>query len=307
MIQIREWASPASSGEGEILSRLWAADTTPPAAVIQIAHGMAEHSGRYDDFARYLAENGFVVCMNDHAGHGGSIRVKGHFADTGGWEYVVHDMRRLMEEMGEQYPDLPVFLMGHSMGSFLARSYIVRYQGLSGCVLSGTMGPNPMLKLVRALAALQKKTKGPQSEGKLLARMVGGQLNRRIDHPASENAWLSTVEEVAAVYDADPNCGFRFTASGYYDLMSGLIEVNAPGWAKKVPQDLPLFVFSGAEDPVGDYGNGPMAVYAALNKTDHDVELKLYPGKRHEMLNESNRQEVYADVLGWLQKKMGKA
>jgi alpha-beta hydrolase superfamily lysophospholipase len=299
----KSWMRPAGSGDGEVFSQMWTGDAKR--GILQIAHGMAEHSERYDRFARFMAENGFVVCMNDHAGHGPHAATHGYFAERDGWDCLLRDMKSLMDETAAAYAGLPVFLMGHSMGSFLARSYVTRYAGLSGCVLSGTMGHNGGLGLGKWLAGVQKKIKGPKSEGKFLQKLMTGGFNGRIENPASKNAWLSTVDDTVRLYDADQNCGFAFTASGYYDMFSGIIEATAPEWAGKVPAELPVYLFSGGEDPVGAYGKGPREVYDALQKTGHeDVTLKLYPGKRHEMLNESNRDEVYRDVLGWLEARL---
>lgn len=300
----RQWMRPASSGEGEILSRRWQGDA--PCAVLQIAHGMAEHSARYDDFARYMVENGFAVYMNDHAGHGPSAQTKGYFAAQDGWQHAVDDLKSLTDIVAAEHPGLPIFLMGHSMGSFMARSYIIRYgEGLSGCILSGTMGHNGALRMGKALAAMAKGIRGPKKPGKLIAAIAFGGFNKRIENPKNQNAWLSTVEAVAAQYDADPHSGFLLTNGGYYDLFTGLLEVTDPGWAAKVPSALPLYLFAGAEDPVGDYGKGPQAVYDALVASGHsDVKIKLYPGGRHEMLNEANKAEVYADVLAWLDAHM---
>lgn len=299
-----EWTRPASSGSGLIFPRLWTEEQ--PKAILGIAHGMAEHSARYASFAEFLTAHGFAVCMNDHAGHGKSAQVKGHFADENGWEFVVDDLKALLDEVSGRYPGLPVFLMGHSMGSFLSRSFLTRYGGmLQGCILCGTMGKNPALGLGKALAGLQKKVLGPRSRGKLIDKLAFGSYNKRIENPVNQFAWLSTVEQVCREYAADEFCGFEFTAAGYYDLFSGLQEVNSPKWAQEVPKNLPVFLLAGDADPVGNYGKGPTEVAEALKAAGcGDVSLKLYPGKRHELLNESNRQEVYADVLRWLEKKL---
>lgn len=307
MIERKEWTRPASSGQGEIFSRLWAGEK--PRAILEIAHGMAEHSGRYDAFAAYMAEQGFAVCMNDHAGHGKSAVVQGHFAEENGWDFVVEDLHALMEEVKGRYPGLPCFLMGHSMGSFLSRSYLVTHgEGLSGCILCGTMGTNPGARWGRLLAALQKKIKGPRSPGKLLDRLATGGYNKRIQNPVNRSAWLSTVDEVCRAYETDPDCGFVFTAAGYEDLFSAVMAVNSREWAGKVPAGVPIYLVAGEEDPVGNYGKGVREVYERLRAAGKtDTRLKLYPGKRHELLNESNREEVYADILnclnGWLSVK----
>ena len=159
--------------------------------------------------------------------------------------------------------------------------------------------------LGKALAGLQKKVLGPRSRGKLIDKLAFGSYNKRIENPVNQFAWLSTVEQVCREYAADEFCGFEFTAAGYYDLFSGLQEVNSPKWAQEVPKNLPVFLLAGDADPVGNYGKGPTEVAEALKAAGcGDVSLKLYPGKRHELLNESNRQEVYADILRWLEKKL---
>lgn len=303
-IIVNQWTRPASSGWGRIFSRSWTGDD--PRAVLLIAHGMAEHSGRYDHFARYLAERGFAVYMNDHAGHGRSAQVKGHFADQDGWLCVVADMKALMDQAVTEHPGLPVFLMGHSMGSFIARSFIIRYgQGLAGCVVCGTMGTNPGLKLGKAVAALQCRLLGPRSRGSKIDTLATASYNKRIPNPVNASAWLSRDDKVCKAFQADPMCFFPFTAGGYRDLFAGLEEVTAPQWAGRVPKELPLFLIAGDQDPVGSYGQGPQQVAAALRGAGcADVRLKLYPGMRHEVLNELGKEEVYADVLEWLESKL---
>jgi alpha-beta hydrolase superfamily lysophospholipase len=299
----KQWKRPAARGEGEIFSRVWAVDE--PHAVLQIAHGMAEYSDRYEHFARFLASHGYAVGMNDHAGHGRSAETLGYFAETNGLNYVVEDMKALMDELTTQYAGLPTFLLGHSMGSFLARKYITLYGlELSGCLISGTMGANKALGLGKMMAGIQKKMKGAKSDGKLLTLIAFGSYNKRIKDPVNEYAWLSTEDSVCIDFAKDPLCNFRFTAGGFYDLFTLIEEVNAPDWAAKVPTSLSLHLFAGMEDPVGAYGRGPQEVYDALAATGHaDLLLNLYPDGRHEMINEVNRCEVYEDVLAWLDER----
>lgn len=303
-VAVKEWFRPASSGWGRIFSRAWLGES--PKALLVIAHGMAEHSGRYDQFARYLAERGFAVYMNDHGGHGRSAQVKGHFADKNGWACVVQDLHALRAQAQEAYPGLPVFWMGHSMGSFLSRSYIVRHgEGLSGCVLCGTMGKNPAAPLGMALAVAQEKLLGPRSAGKKLDRLATGAYNRRIPNPVNSSAWLSRDEKVCRDFEADPLSNFPFTAAGYRDLFTGLGEISSPQWARRVPRELPILLIAGEEDPVGDYGRGPRQVEGWLGQAGvSDLTLKLYPGMRHEVLNELGKEQVYGDVLDWLLQRL---
>ena len=305
-MEVKEWFRPASSGWGQIFSRSWVEEGSEPRAVIVIAHGMAEHSGRYDNFARFLCENGFAVYMNDHAGHGRSAQIKGHFADKDGWECVVKDLNALMDQAAERHPGLPVFLMGHSMGSFLSRSFIARYgERLSGCVVCGTMGKNPGVPLGKAIASAQIRLMGPRSRGDRISKLTAAGYNRRIENPVNGSAWLSTDDAVCKAFEADPLCNFPFTAAGYRDLFVGLSEISSPEWARKVPKGLPLFLIAGDQDPVGSYGEGPKQVAAWLREAGvRNVQLKLYPGMRHEVLNEIGKDEVYQDVLGWLEERL---
>lgn len=304
-VEVNEWFRPASSGWGQIFSRSWTPDESAPEpkAVIVIAHGMAEHSGRYDHFARFLCENGFAVYMNDHPGHGRSAQIKGHFADKDGWNCVVRDLNALMDQAVERHPGLPVFLMGHSMGSFLCRSFIVRYcQRLSGCIICGTMGKNPGVPAGKAIAAAQIKLMGPRSSGRRIDKLTSAGYNKRIDNPVNSSAWLSRDDSVCRAFEADPLSHFPFTAAGYRDLFSGLSEISSLEWAQKVPKELPIFLIAGDRDPVGSYGEGPKQVSGWLRAAGVlNVQLKLYPGMRHEVLNEIGKEEVYQDVLTWLE------
>lgn len=301
----REWTRPASSGQGEIFSRCWASEA--PKAVLVIAHGMAEHSARYDGFASFLAEQGWAVYMNDHAGHGKSAQIHGHFAEKDGWESVVNDLNALMDEGEREHPGLPLFLMGHSMGSFLSRSFLIRYGArLSGCVLCGTMGKNPGVLPGYLLAALQCRLKGTQSRGKLIDKLAFGSYNQRIEHPVNKFAWLSANEENCRAYAQDPLCGFEFTAAGYRDLFTGLREISSPKWAQAVPKALPVYLVAGKDDPVGNYGEGPAWVAEQLRSSGvKSVELKLYPDMRHEILNETGKEQVWNDIFAWLEKVEG--
>jgi alpha-beta hydrolase superfamily lysophospholipase len=300
-----EMYRPSSSGRRDVFSRVWAPETESVRAIVQIAHGMAEYSWRYDEFACMLAQKGFLVCANDHLGHGNSAEPgeKGYFAPKDGYKHVVKDMKSLMDTMRMRFPQAPRFLMGHSMGSFLARYYASLYgESLQGAIFCGTSGPNKAAGAGKAIARLQMCLKGGKSQGRMLDTIAFGGYNKKIENPRSKFSWLTRDAEREDAYVKDPMCGFTFTAGGFYDLMSLLQEVSSKKWAASVPSELPILLVAGQEDPVGNYGKGVEEVHRRLKESGHqDLELKLYPGARHELLNEINRQQVMEDLLCWLE------
>lgn len=295
---------PSATGLGNIYAEVWAPEQEPW-AVLQIAHGMAEHIGRYAQFAEYLMKKGVVVAMHDHAGHGKSIEEanhKGYFGLQNGKTALLQDMKYLRDYVAALYPEVPYVMMGHSMGSFLARAYAAFYTGdLAACIFSGTGGKNPLLPVGRAVAKFEFWRSGPRKPSKLLHTLSFGSFNKSVKNARTSSDWLSRDANVVSKYEEDPLCGFYFTAEAMSDLFGVMRGVNGTRWAKKVPS-IPILIFSGSRDPVGGFGKGVMQVYGWLQRTGHTVTLVLYPEGRHEMLNELNYQEVYRDVLSFLEK-----
>lgn len=293
-----------SSCEGETLFCRLAQPKSALRGIVQISHGMCEHIDRYLPFFRFLASEGFVVCGNDHLGHGKSCQDSAHlgyFAPEKGYQYLIEDLHRITLQLQQRYPDLPVFLFGHSMGSMIARLYLSKYSSLlHGVVLCGTAGPNPASKAGMLLCRKIIASKGPMAHSSQLYKLIFGSYNRRYDHPKTEFAWLSRDDEMVNAYIADPLCGFEFTASAYLDLLCLQYYCNTRLWYKTLDQNLPMLMISGSMDPVGNYGKGIMQIERQLTKAGiHDLTVWLYPQARHELLNETNRDEVMRDVLSW--------
>lgn len=281
-----------------------------PRAVVQIVHGIAEHIERYDDFMSFLAENGIVAVGDDHLGHGKSVTEPGNlgfFNDENGWDYAVMDEGRLHDQMHEEYPDVPYIFFGHSMGSFITRTLIIKHPDkYDAAIISGTGHQSKALIYAGGLLAnLTVKFKGARADGQQLNDVAFGTYLSHITDPRTPFDWLTRDEAAVDKYIADPMCGFVCTAGLYRDMMGGVKFVTTQSNIDKMDKTKPIYFMSGAEDPVGDYGVGVDRAYKAFCKAGlHDVKIRLYPGGRHEMLNETNHAEVYKDILDWINEKI---
>ena len=281
-----------------------------PRAVVQIAHGIAEHIDRYRPFMEFLADNGFVAAGNDHLGHGKSIRVpeeQGFFAEKDGWWRVVDDMDKLHDIMSNEYPELHYVLFGHSMGSFLTRTYLIKHPDkYDGVILSGTGHQSPALVLGgNAAASVMAKLNGAMGDGTKLDSLAFGSYLSKIENPRTKFDWLSRDAEQVDKYIADPLCGFVGKIGLYRDMMHGIKFITDKKNIAQMNKEKPVYFMSGDGDPVGDYGKGVERAYKAFCDAGlHDVFMRLYPGGRHEMLNETNKEQVYQDILNWLNEKI---
>lgn len=292
-----------------IFVRAWNEVKCPPGGgprgVLQIAHGMAEHGARYETFARFCNEHGFIVVAGDHRGHGQTgenTGVMGYFAEKDGFDRVVSDLLAIRNWIGERYPSLPIFLMGHSMGSFLSRRYLQQYgDTMDGAILMGSGGdPGFAAKIGKLVARLQMNA-NPKKPSKLLDTMAFGTYNRRIKGAVTKFDWLSRDGDEVQKYIADLLCGMVCSAGFFYDLFTGLELIHDPALIHHIPKEIPIFVVSGDADPVGGYGRGIAEFVGQLKKYGAtNIEVKLYPGARHELLQEINKQEVMEDLIEWL-------
>ena len=285
-------------------------DGTQIKGVLQIVHGMAEYFERYEEFAAFLTDRGYVVTGEDHLGHGSSVndaRGYGYFCEQDPATVVVRDVHRLKKLTQALYPDAPYFLMGHSMGSFIARNYIMRYgTGIDGAVIMGTgMQPKGLLVVSKAIANVQRAILGGTHKAKMLDKMAFGAYNKRIPNARTSFDWLSRENDRVDKYVADPLCGFLFTVNGFKTLFELLYRLTDKNELKNIPSALPILMVSGEEDPVGAYGKGVDAAYDSIRQAGvENIEKKLYPGARHELLNETNRDEVMQDIAAWLDKEL---
>jgi len=277
--------------------------------VVQIAHGMSEYARRYLPFAQFLADNGFVVVANDHLGHGktaGESINYGYFGMLRTENLLVEDMRTLHELTRELYPDAPYFMLGHSMGSFLLREYLTIYgDELSGAIIMGTGDPSSTLASFGfGLARLTEALRGEKYRSPMLRKLVMGKYNNRIKRAQSDFDWLSTDPAVVAAYNDDKATGFTFTTNGYEHMFANLVFATSDKAIAEIPKDMPILVISGAEDPVGGYGDQVRSFTKRLEKAGvQDVTMVLYPGMRHEVLNEHDKQQVYEEILRWLEER----
>ena len=276
-----------------------------PRGIIVISHGMAEHASRYARFAASAVEEGYVVLAGDHRGHGATAAPGGFgfVAEQDGWDTVVADMSTVMDAARRAWPDVPVFLMGHSWGSFLARDLAARRGGdLAGLILLGTgSGVGALTRPATAICAGESRLRGPRHPSRLLNALAFGPYQRHFAPNRTEADWISRDAKEVDRYVADPWCGFVCTSSFFRDLVAGQGAVNTASHAAAVPADLPMLLASGDRDPVGAMGRGVQRAATLYRRAGvREVSVLLYPGGRHELLNETNRDQVTGDILTWI-------
>ncbi len=298
---------PSSDGVHMLHVVVW--ETKEPKAIVQISHGMVEFIERYEEFARYLNGRGFLVVGNDHLGHGktaGCEEDLGYFCDAKS-EAVVTDLYRVTKKIKKEYPSLPLFMFGHSMGSFMERRYLMTYEDeLAGAVIEGTGRQLPHIlftaKLINGIVGVLK---GERHRSNLMKNLAFGTYNKRIKNLRTQNDWLTRDEKIVDMYNAHAHCIFTFTVNGNKTLFDALTFIQKKDNIAKLPKELPIFIIAGGQDPVGDYGKGVIDIYKSYKKVGvKDITLKLYEEDRHELLNELDREAVYEDVANWLESKL---
>jgi alpha-beta hydrolase superfamily lysophospholipase len=321
MVQEDTWFE--SDDGTKLFLRRWMPSTETPLAAAHIIHGMAEHGLRYARLAEKLTAAGIEVWAADQRGHGktadsqvnapGKGGLLGHCADGDGFERVTADVHRINQAIREKYPELPLFLMGHSWGSFIVQNYIERYaaaladgaaKGLAGCILSGSRGPGGFktragLTVMSFLAALC----GERNGSRLARALADGPYNQPFRPNRTAFDWLSRDEKEVDAYTADPCCGFLCSSGFYRDLVRGLCNIHQRPAMAQINPELPVYIFSGSADPAGDMGESPTALINAYRFLGiKDMEFVLYPNARHETLNETNREEVADNLLSWIKR-----
>ena len=296
---------PSCDGKNTIHAELFVPSDNNIRAVVQISHGMMDYVGRYAGMADVLCAAGIAVAGHDHLGHGDSVATSddyGFFASKNGYNFVIDDVKRMNDLIRKELPGVPVVLLGHSMGSFIARLYAVKYgNSIDGLIIHGTAGPNPATGAGLLLVKLMRAIKGERYRSKFICSLADGGYNKGFDPAEGPNAWLTRDPSQVADRIGNPKNDFIFTLAGYEDLFNFLGGCNDQSWFREFPTNLNTLVVSGENDPVGGFGKGVRYVYDNLKKFGAEVELKLYVGARHELFFETNREEVFADLIKWVE------
>ena len=296
---------PSADGIHTIYAEIYAPKNREPKGVVQLCHGMRDYTGRYRALAEYLTKEGYVFAGHHHLGHGKSAEDEadlGYFAERDGVLLLLKDIHSMNKYLRGVYPTLPLWLLGHSMGSFLARLYTERHpHSIQGLILQGTAGKNYLLPFGKTVAAIGKLFHGGRYRSAFVAGLTVMGYNSHFPKSEGSRAWLTRDVDMASLRDQDPYTNFTFTLSAYSDLFALCGAANSQSWFRDFPKELPTLIISGEEDPVGAYGKGPGYVYKQLLLSgSSSVTLKLYPECRHELFNETNREEIFAYITEWI-------
>lgn len=304
-IKKEEFRVKSSDKEHDVAGILYIPDCEPK-GIFQVVHGMTEFIGRYDRFMTFMAENGYIVCGHDHLGHGRTARDQselGFFAPKDGYKRVVDDVAIFGTAVREKFSkNLPYFLMGHSMGSFIVRLTAAQYDLQDKLIIMGTGGPNPISGIGLCIIKCLEFFKGKKNYSALLDKIGFGSYNERFADENDPKSWISSIPEERHKTNDEPYCNFKFTLSANRDLVMLNRLSNKKAWANSMNKSKPVLLISGAEDPVGDYGKGVETVYNMLKDAGVPVKMKLYKNARHEILNDISMDEVNKDIIEFIEK-----
>jgi alpha-beta hydrolase superfamily lysophospholipase len=307
----KDFTIPSKDGVHKLHVILWKPDDSEVKGVVQISHGMIEMIDRYDGFARFLNRNGYAVIGNDHLGHGltaGNTTDLGYFCPDNISATVVADLHRVTKHAKKLFKNKPYFLLGHSMGSFMARRYIMTYSDeLDGAIICGTGSQtNLMLMAGKTTAAIEKLLFGDRHRSKFIKFNTFLTYQAKIKNPRTKNDWLTKDEQIVDHYNASKFCTFDFTINGYRGLFEVITFIQKQKNIDNISKDLPIFMVAGDADPVGNYGKSVKQIYHQYKKSGiKDISIKIYPGDRHEILNELDKFDVYNDILRWINERTG--
>ncbi len=311
MVRMTESSFLSSDGKHKVYYRKYTPEGEPK-GILQLVHGFSGHIGRYDGFARVFCEKGYIVVGDDHLGHGQSIidGLPAWVADVGGWETMVEDLHILHRLVRQEHPGLPCYLFGHSMGSILCRTYMIRFRGsLDGVILCGTSHQSPrMLSSAYKTSQAVCRFKGTKASGKPFFDFIRKQYMRGFPDARTEFDWLNRSADGVDSFLSDPFCQAVPTMGFIRDMLGGMLFMEKSRNMERMTKELPVYFISGDKDPVGENGKGVMRAYKAFLKAGmKDVTMKLYAGARHQLWDEENRDEVIQDILSWLDAKSGRA
>ena len=305
-MNFKEFYYPSADKKTTIHACMWTPDEQPK-GIIQIAHGVTEYIARYAQFAEYFTNKGYVVVGNDHIGHGKSIAEGSkpmYFGPEGSWNFVVKDVKTCMEMTKKEFPDLPYILMGFSLGSFVVRTFLIDYpnEKIDRVILMGTgQMPSIAIKIAKMMANSEAKKAGEENTTPNIHNLTFGTYNKVFTPNRTEYDWLCANEEALDEYIKDSNRGSDFSCGLFRELLNGMLYTAKVKNISKMNKQIPILLVSGDKDPVGDCGKGVKKTYEALNKAGvKNVSMKLYPGDRHDILHEKDKQNVYKDIEEWL-------
>ena len=304
MINKSEIKISSTNGKNQLHTIIWKPENEVR-GILQISHGMVEYVNRYDRFATFLAERGFLVVGNDHLGHGNTVREEqelGYFGENGS-QTVVNDLYEVTKYMKKQYPNIPYYVLGHSMGSFIIRRYIMTYgSSVDGTIIMGTGSqPDVVLKVGKMVVKLLSKIKGAKYRSQFVDKMAFGTYNKKFAPVRTNKDWLTKDTDVVDDYIQHPFCSFLFTLNGFYTLFDTISFIQIKENISRIPKEMPIFMIAGDMDPVGNYGKAVKQVYRDYQQEGiNNIRMKLYSNDRHEILNELDYQVVQQDIYDWL-------